>query len=1001
MAMKKIIRIASLVIGILLILLITLPILFKSKIESLVKEEINKQVEASVDWSKFSLTFFRGFPDLSVNLHDVSVLGQGVFEGDTLLGLKRFEFRVSPFSAIKKNVIVKSILLDRPLINGIILEDGTANYDIAPEPSETEGSKDGKKKKEEKDKDLKETEEKSESEAQTEEEEKEASTLGLSLKLFAIRDGRISYTDNSANLSASMEDFDLELRGDFAMDETEMNLMMAINGLDARSGGIRYMKKGSFSLDLDAKADMVNSIYTLLNNEIRINGLILGAEGTVEMPEDGSVITDLQFFTRETSFQTLLSLVPAVYLQDFEALETRGSLALDASVTGVLKDSLLPNAILNLKVSDGYFSYPDLPKDVSDVQIDLKVNYDGSNMDATTVKLEQFHLLLGGNPFDINLQADHPFSDLHVAGMVKGMIDFATLKDIVPMEELDLSGRLDADLRWDTKLSYIENEQFEQVDLDGKLLIENVELEAPDIPVPVKLQKLAMYFTPRYVNLETMDLLMGSSDIHLDGRLSNFIPYVFDGQTVSGSLNLSSTLLDANELLPPEDPEEKPESTDAQEKDTSEAMGTGEAVLEDSEGLKEGEGRSDTEIKEADTEIPADSLAQASAFKIPDNIDFAMILDMKKIIYDNIVVENLAGTMDVKEGIANLENLNLDILEGNVALSGTVDTRPEYTEADVELNLIGIDIPASYETFVAIERLAPIAKHCKGKANVEMDMFTKLDAAMNPLYESINADGHLYARNLKVEQPASLEKLSAALKNDKLRNLELEKADIRFAVRDGRVSVQPFDMNFDDSKITASGSHGIDQTMDYLLDMKIAKSDLGAGANELMKSAGALAAGAGFAIPESDHILVKANITGTFKDPRVSTDLTANFTDKKEAVKTMVEEKVKEEVKKVEEEVREEASEKAEELIKEAEAQKEKLISEATAAGEKLKKEAEKQGEKLINEAGNNPIKKIAAQRAAEELQKQAEKQGEKLILEAEEKGDAIIRKAREEAERI
>jgi uncharacterized protein involved in outer membrane biogenesis len=131
--MKKILRIIGITLGVILILLISLPFLFKSKIEALVKQEINKQVEASVDWSKFSLTFFRGFPDLSVNLHDVSVVGLGQFEGDTLVGLKRFEFRVSPFTALKKEVVVKSILLDRPLINGIILEDGTANYDIVPE----------------------------------------------------------------------------------------------------------------------------------------------------------------------------------------------------------------------------------------------------------------------------------------------------------------------------------------------------------------------------------------------------------------------------------------------------------------------------------------------------------------------------------------------------------------------------------------------------------------------------------------------------------------------------------------------------------------------------------------------------------------------------------------------------------------------------------------------------------------------------------------------------
>ena len=64
-------------------------------------------------------------------------------------------------------------------------------------------------------------------------------------------------------------------------------------------------------------------------------------------------------------------------------------------------------------------------------------------------------------------------------------------------------------------------------------------------------------------------------------------------------------------------------------------------------------------------------------------------------------------------------------------------------------------------------------------------------------------------------------------------------------------------------------------------------------------------------------------------------------------------------------------------------------------------KEAELQGENLIKEAGNNPIKKIAANKAVEELKRQAQKQSDNLVGEAEVKADEIIDKAREEAAKI
>ncbi|MCK5137036.1 MAG: AsmA family protein [Bacteroidales bacterium] len=939
--MKKFLRILLITIGAIFILLITLPILFKSKIEAFVKEQVNQNVYATVDWSRFGISMIRGFPDLSINLHQVSVVGVEPFKGDTLVGLKRFEFRVNPFSAIRKNLQVKSILLDRPLINGIVLEDGTANWDIVPETEIEDGDV--------------------EVDTMKGPDTESGTSMGLTLKRFAIRDGRIYYKDEMLDVDASLEGYNMELTGDFSMDQTELTLKMMINRINAKYEGIRYMRDGSFGLDLIAAANMVDNVYTLQKNQISLNGLVLGAEGVVSLMEDGAMDIDLNFFSQETSFHTLLSLVPAIYLTEFETLKTSGNLQLDGSVTGIMKDSILPDATLNLVVSDGYFAYPDLPKDVSDVQIRLNVDYRGTNMDETTVDLNEFHMLIGGNPFDMNLHVAHPISDMHVAGKALGMIDFASLQDVIPLEDVRLEGRLETDFSWDTRLSYIEQEQFEKVDMAGSLVIEGVRLAAPEIPVEVKLQRLELDFNPRIVDLVTLDLILGSSDLHMEGKLTNFIPYIFDDQTISGSLNISSGLLDVNELLP--------------------------ELEEDSVAVI--------------SEMPADSIAEPAQVRIPENIDFIMALDLKKVIYDQILVENIFGNMVVREGVANLEQLKMDIIEGTVTSTGMVDTRGEFAEVNVSLEMKGVDIPASYETFMTVERLAPMAKYCKGTANVKMQYHSLLDASFSPVYHSIDAKGRVFTSGLQIYNLNTFVRLSELLKNEKFRDMAPDEVDLGFTIREGRVMVDPFDMDFDDSKITVSGSHGIDQTMDYLLDMQIAKSDLGAEANELMSGITALAAGAGFQIPQSDNVKVKARITGTFNDPKVTTDFSENLKSAGESVKATVKEKITEEVEKVEEKVRDEASEKAEKIISDAEAEAERLVEQARKAGDDLVKEAELQGENLIKEAGNNPFKQIAAKKAAEELKRQAQKQSDNLVREAEVKADEIIEKAREKAEKL
>ncbi len=925
--MKKVFRILAITLGVILLLLILTPMLFRSKIESLVKEKVNEQVHATVDWSRFSLSLLRGFPDLSINLHQVSVVGVEPFAGDTLAGLQRFELRVNPFSAIKKNLVLNSILIDHPLINGIVLEDGTANWDISDEIMEEVEAPDQVPAK------------------------GSGSSMKVSLKRFAITGGRIYYLDRTSDIDASLEGFNLELAGDLSMEQTELKLSTGIDKINARMGGIRYLRDGVFSLDLLAAANMVEQRYTLKENLISLNGLSLGAEGEVLILDGGAMEMDLRFFSRETSFQTLLSLVPAVYLQDFESLKASGSMQLGGTVRGTMIDSIMPDATLNLQVKDGYFTYPDLPKDVSDVQISLNVDYKGANMDDTRVKLEQFHLLLGGNAFDLRVQVDHPISDMHVAGSAKGMIDFATLQDVVPMEDMSLSGRLETDLRWDALMSHIENEQYEDVDLDGSLVIEGMEVELPDFPVPVVLEKMHMIFNPRKVELATLDMKMGSSDLHMDGELGNFIPYVFNGQTVSGSLNISSSLLKADELIPAEETDELSEVV-------------------------------------TDTIVPVqpDSLAEPVQVRVPENIDFTMTLDMKRVEYDNILIENIQGKMRLMEGVAGLDQLRMEVIEGSVSTTGWVDTRGEFAEAELRLDMKDVDIPTAYETFMSVEKLAPMARYCSGSANINMVYHSLLDATFSPLYESINAKGRFYSKDLQLENVESLAQLSEKLKNDKFKEFVPDEVDLGFTIRDGRIMVDPFHVDFDDSRIEVSGSHGIDLSMNYKLDMNLAKADLGAGANEMLKGMTALAAAGGLKIPESDYLKVIAIITGTFNNPKVATDLSGNLESAKETVKAAVEEKVTAE---------------AEAFIADAEKEAARLVEEAQKAGEELVKEAEIQGEKLVKEAGSNPLKQVAARTAASELARQAEKQSEHLVSEAEIKGEEIIQKAREQADHI
>ena len=79
------------IILLILILLFTVPLLFKEQIRIKVEQVINKSVNATVKFADYKLGFFRDFPNLSFSLNNVSVVGVAKFQNDTLAAFRSLD----------------------------------------------------------------------------------------------------------------------------------------------------------------------------------------------------------------------------------------------------------------------------------------------------------------------------------------------------------------------------------------------------------------------------------------------------------------------------------------------------------------------------------------------------------------------------------------------------------------------------------------------------------------------------------------------------------------------------------------------------------------------------------------------------------------------------------------------------------------------------------------------------------------------------------------------
>jgi hypothetical protein len=930
--MKKVLITILIIILVLIIALIVTPLLFKKQLLKKAKEIANTSVNAKVEFSDLRLSLFRGFPRLTISLKDVSVVNNEPFEGDTLVALNELSAAVDLMSIIKGDAIrVKSIILDKPVVNGIVLEDGTVNWDIAlpseevsPEIEDTAVSQK---------KDLK-----------------------IALKKLEIRSASITYDDMSADMKASIRYLNFTLAGDLSQDFSSLAIESQSEGINFIYGGVRYLKDAVLKMILNVDADLANSVYTLKENNVALNALELRFDGKVGMPDDSTISVDMTFDTPSTGFKSLLSMVPAVYMKDFQDVQTDGKLSLNGSINGIIQGEITPSANIELIVENARFKYSDLPKSVENISINAKVNYDGVQNDNTTVDINQFHAELGGNPVDLKLHLITPISDPQVNAQLNAKIDFASIRDVIPLEDITITGVLDANLDLIGKMSSIENERYEEFKADGTVRIQDFEFRSPDIPRPVIIHQTVLNFTPQYIQMESFDANIGSSDIHLKGNLENFIPYLFADGIVKGSLNLNSQLLDLNELL----------------------------------------------AEEEDEEVAVEDTTQLTVFEVPGNIDFTLASDLKRLKYDKIDMENVKGLILIKDKKVLLINLSMDLLQGTMVMSGEYNTQDIKTPfIDFKMDIKTVDIPSAFNSFNTIRMLAPVAERVKGRVSTSLSLTSFLDQNMAPVLNTIVGAGRLMSSSVEINNSKTFEKIGDILKNDRLKILSLNNLDVDFEVRNGRVYIKPFDIKLGQKKLNISGDQGIDQTINYTMLMNIPRSELGTGAGSALDGLTSLASQQGLALDFGDAVDIRFLVTGTFLDPQVKPVFGKGSGTIGGQVKEQVKERVTEEVEQVKQEVSQEVKEKAELILKEAEENAQKVRDEAKRLGEELVKAAETQGQKLIKEAGTNPIKKRIAEESARKLKSEAEDKAQKLEEEANKRADQILNEARAKADQL
>lgn len=921
--------------GILIVLLvaaaIVIPIVFKDDIKAAIDKEIAKSVNADVvfDVDNFSLTVFRNFPNITVEVKELGVFNRAPFEGEHLFVVDRFDVEINLNDVLFGNQLrIKGITLDHPQINIKVLADGKANYDIAIPSTDTVTTA------------------------------QEPGTFSFGIDHWEIIDGDVTYDDQSIPYFLTLKGLNHTGSGDFTQDVFDLRTHTVADTLTTNYGTMELLTNKRAEIDMVISISEDYTKYTFKENSAKINDFAMSFDGWFKMNEHDYGM-DITFKSPENSFKSLLSLVPGMYTKDFGNIQTKGELAFNGFVKGTYSDQQMPAFNLGLQVKDAMFQYPDLPTAINNIAMDLLVDNKDGVIDHTVVDLKKLHLDFGANPVDAAFVI-HNLKDYRMNGSLAARLNLAELNKMFPMEGLEMRGAYALSAKVDgvydsirkiipaveASMSladgYVKSSEFPlplenlkfrstikntsgkmaetdiQVNdfsmvMDGEQFTANLHLQNLDDYTwdlsavgGIDLEKITKIFP-----VEGMALAgKVKANLQTKGKMSDVSASRYDRLPTSGSASLQDFKFSSKDLpyavtISHAEAAFDPRKIDL--KNTAGTIGKSDFAVAGAVSNYIGYvfGKNET-IKgnvdftsnlldlnefmtESETPAPTDT-ASYGVIAIPRDIDFVLHAQVKTVKMMDYTMTNASGDIIAKDGVANLSNVKFNLFSGVFLVNGAYDTRDlNHPKYDFGLKIDNLSIQQAASSFTIVKQYAPIAGLVAGNFSTNFKLTGELGQDLMPKLTTVNGGGNVAVAQASLIGSKLVSGITSLTKLEDTDKVTLKDVIMSATISDGRFSVKPFDVKFGSYLTTVSGSTGLDGSLAYSLKMMVPAGKLGSQFQGFVNQY----AGTNNSTSE---VPVTIGLGGFYNDPKPQLLMQEQKQQVQEAVKNVAEEKSKQAV---------------------------------------------------------------------------------------------------------
>jgi AsmA protein len=849
-------------------LLILLPIVFADTITEKVKTLANENLEGELNFKDSNLSFFTHFPSLTLSLNEFSLNGSKPFKNESLISAQEIGFGIDvPSMLFGNEAQIDKIFIDNAIINIQVNKKGEANYNVYKSTKTTSNNDNSASL------DLK--------NIQIDNSEiiyNDASTkIHIDAKGFNYQGkGNLLDVNFSLTTSASIENLSFTydnneylknkaIKADLITKINTNSLAfifekndLIINKLPVEfSGFFNFLSNGyDMSFNLKTENSNLQDLFTALPAEyvtwmnqtemkgktdasFSLKGKYIASENlnpnvnfNIKVRE-GFIKNNKAPYPIENLYLNLETQLPNLDINQLNVqldslyfdlnknklsaiLKSKGfgkKLTIDTKIkskidlkmlsdalqlptmkiSGNLDTDIVSKGIYNadeekFPITKGYFNLSNgslkttyYPKPIEKINFKADLNCPTSNFKDASLKISPATFTFENEPFTLNATFTD-FSDLNYNVQAKGIINLAPIYKVFAQKGLDINGIIKADVSLAGKQSDATNGNYQNLKNSGTLELTNIQTTSEFLPKPFLIEKGLFTFNQEKMNFTDFRGKYGKSDVTLNGYVSNVINfYLSEKETLRGKFSLGSNYLNINEFMPSE------ASNSTENTSTNSVSG----VIE-----------------------------------IPSNLDVILQTNAKKTQYDDIMIENLSGIIQLQKGVLSLKNGSLGIIGATATMNGTYKNEgKEKAYFDYSIKANDFNVKRAYDEIKLFQEIVTAAENAEGIISIDYAIKGVLNNQMEPVMPSLEGKGTLSVKQVKMKGFRLLNTVASRTENPDIKDPDITKVDIKSSIKNNLLTIERFKFKVAGFRLRFEGQSSLDGKLN--LKMRIGLPPLG------------------------------------------------------------------------------------------------------------------------------------------------------------------------------